>query len=105
VQAPNQEPKELVPSSKAWTTLGTEGNLELPAEKQVLDDEALTADGGDEGGQEEPDDFEHRGRIADPRSRRDRGTVFLPSYRPSLRALAGPVYDDARPLAQFTARR
>jgi len=41
--------------------------LELLAEKQVLHDEALTAaDGGDEGGQDEPDEFEHRGRIADP---------------------------------------
>src|SRR5215469_13112353 len=59
--------KELVPNSEARTPLGTEGNLELLAEKQVLHDEALTAaDGGDEGGQDEPDEFEHRGRIADP---------------------------------------
>jgi hypothetical protein len=51
--------------------VGHGGNLELLAEKQVLHDEALTAaGGGDEGGQEEPDEFEHRGRIADPMSRR-----------------------------------
>ena len=81
VQAPNQEPKELVPSSEAWPPPGTEGNPELLAEKQVLDDKALTtAAGGYEGGQEEPDEFEHRGRIADPRSRRDCGHGLLPSY-------------------------
>jgi len=69
VKAPHEKPEELVSSSEAWTALGTEGNLELLAEKQVLHDEALTvADGGDEGGQEEPDEFEHRGRIADPMS-------------------------------------
>ncbi len=50
------------------------------SEEQVVHDEALTAvDCGDEGGKEEPDEFEHRGRIADPRSRRDRRTVFCPA--------------------------
>src|SRR5262249_16929363 len=54
VQPPNVEPKQLVPSSKASTTLGTEGNLELLAEEQVVHDEALTAaDGGDECVEEE----------------------------------------------------
>ena len=64
-----------------------EGNLELLAEKQVLNDEVLTAaDGGDEGGQDEPEEFEHRGRIADPRSRRDRRTSFC---RPTVARLGG----------------
>lgn len=45
---------------------GAEGALELLAQEPVLDDGALTAaDGGDEGGQDEADEFEHRGRIAD----------------------------------------
>jgi hypothetical protein len=44
---------------------GAEGDRELLAEEQVLDDQALTAaDAGDEGGQDEPDELEHRGRIA-----------------------------------------
>src|SRR5262249_13496777 len=78
-QAPHEEPEELAPSSEAWPPLGTQGNQELLAEEQVLDDEVLTAaDGGDEGGQDEPEESEHRGRIADPRSRRDRRAVFCP---------------------------
>ena len=61
--APHEEPEELGSSSQAWTTLGTPGNLELRAEEQVLHHEVLTAtDGGDEGGQDEPEEFEHRGR-------------------------------------------
>src|SRR5262249_14252397 len=49
------------------------------AEKQVLHDEALTAaHSSDEGGQKEPEEFEHRGRIADARSRRNRRMVFCP---------------------------
>ena len=69
VQSPNEEPEELVPSSEARTTPGAESDLELLAKEQVLDDKALTAvDGGDEGGQNEPDEFEHRGRIADHKS-------------------------------------
>jgi len=40
-------------------------DLDLLAEKQVLDDEALAAaNGGDDDGQDELDDFEHRDRIA-----------------------------------------
>ena len=79
VQAPDEEPEEFIPSSEAWTTLRAKGDLELLAEEQVLDDEALmAADSSDEGGQKEPEEFEHRGRIADPRSRRDRRMVFCP---------------------------
>ncbi len=66
-KAPDEEPEELVASSEAWPPLGTDGNLELLAEEQVLHDEAPTAaNGGDEGGQHKPDEFKHRGRIADP---------------------------------------
>ena len=84
VQAPDEEPEELVPSSEAWPTLGTEGNLELLAEKQVLHDEAPTAAGsGDEGGQDEPHEFKHRGRIADPMSPRSPYDL-LPSYNPFI---------------------
>src|SRR5262249_9581817 len=62
-EAPHEEPEELGSSSQAWTTLGTPGNLDLRAEEQVLHHEVLTAtDGGDEGGQDEPEEFEHRGR-------------------------------------------
>jgi hypothetical protein len=71
VQAPDEEPEELVPSPEAWPPPGTEGDLELLAEEQVLDDDALTAaDGCDEGGEDEADELEHRGRIADSMSRK-----------------------------------
>jgi hypothetical protein len=57
---------------------GAEGDLELLAQEQVLEDDALTAaDGSDEGGQDEPDEFEHRGRIADHDSQ-DRRTNSCP---------------------------
>ena len=66
VQAPENKPEELIPSSEAWPTLGAKGDLKLLAEEQVLDDEAPTAaDGGDDSGKCELDEFEHRGRIAD----------------------------------------
>src|SRR5262249_28023916 len=92
---PNVEPKQLVPSSKASTTLGTEGNLELLAEEQVVHDEALTAaDGGGECVEEELDEFEHRGRIADPRSRLDRRMVVC---SPTGLLRAGSISDLATP--------
>jgi len=51
VQALDEEPEQLVPSSEAWPTLGAKGDLKLLAEEQVLDDEAPTAsEGGDDGG-------------------------------------------------------
>ncbi len=50
-------------------TPGAEGDLELLAEEQVLDHETLTATGGsNEGGHDEPDEFEHRSRIVDQQS-------------------------------------
>ena len=43
-----------------------EGDLELLAEEQVLEEEALAAAQGiDECGQEEPEEFDHLSRIAD----------------------------------------
>jgi hypothetical protein len=41
VEAADEEPEELVPSPKAWTMPGAEGDLELRTEEQVLDEEAL----------------------------------------------------------------
>src|SRR5262249_61912135 len=97
VQPPNVEPKQVVPSSKASTTLGTEGNLELLAEEQVVHDEALRgADGGDECVEEELDEFEHRGGIADPRSRLDRR---MGVWSATGLGRAGSVYDFATPSA------
>jgi hypothetical protein len=61
---------------------GAEGDRELLAEEQVLDDQALTAaDAGDEGGQDEPDELEHRGRIADHATRDRIAGRTLPPYR------------------------
>ncbi len=45
--------------------MAPEGDLKLLAWEQVLEDEALaTAEDTAEGGQEELEDFDHRGRIA-----------------------------------------
>ncbi len=65
-------------SSELWPTLGAKGDLtrDMLAEEQVLDDEAPTAEeGSDEGGLYEPDEFEHRGRIANQPSA-DRCAAF-----------------------------
>ena len=49
---------------------GSGGHLELLTQEQVLDKETQTpADGGDEGSQDEPHEFKHRGRIADQKPR------------------------------------
>ncbi len=75
--------EELVPSSEAWSTLGAKGDLKLLAEEQVLDDQTPTAAaGGDEGGLYEPDEVEHRGRIADQRSADRRAGFCLPTAPP-----------------------
>ena len=72
---------------------GAEGDLELLAEEQVLDDEALTAaDGGDQGSQDEPDEFEHRGRIVDHDSRQDRRTDFATLQARSPAAVRSAVH-------------
>jgi hypothetical protein len=58
---------------------GAEGDLELLAKEQVLDGQGLTAaDGGDEGGQDKPVEFEHLGKS--PITTRDRlaGRTFAP---------------------------
>jgi hypothetical protein len=79
VQAVEENPEELVSGAEARTALVTEGDLELLAEEQVLEEEALaTAQGVDESGQEEPEEFDHRGRIADRCTSRVRGADFCP---------------------------
>jgi len=66
VEAVEENLEELVSGAEARTALVTGGDLELLAEEQVLEEEALaTAQGVDERGQEEPEEFDHRGRIAD----------------------------------------
>ena len=66
LEAVDEKPEELVSGAEARQALVTEGDLELLAEEQVLEEEALAAaQGFDERGQEEPEEFDHRGRIAD----------------------------------------
>ncbi len=60
VEAPDDEPEELVASAEARPALGAEGDLELLAEEQVLEEEALAAaERASEGGQEEAEEFDH----------------------------------------------
>ena len=60
VEAADHEPEELVASVEAGPALGAERDLELLAEQQVLEDEALTAaEGTSKRGQEEADEFDH----------------------------------------------
>jgi hypothetical protein len=68
VEAADETPEELVSGAEARTTSVTGSDLELLAEEQVLEEEALAAaQGVDERSQEEPEEFDHRGRIADRR--------------------------------------
>jgi hypothetical protein len=60
VEAADDEPEELVASLEARPALGAESDLELLAEEQVLDEEALAAaESASEGGQEEAEEFDH----------------------------------------------
>jgi hypothetical protein len=79
VEPADDEPEELVPGAEAGTALATEGDLEPVAEEQVLAEEALAApQGAGEGGEKEPDEFDHRGRIADRRHLAGPGADFCP---------------------------
>src|SRR5262245_39172151 len=73
LQAPDEEPDELVPSSEAWTTLGTEGQPGAAGGGAGVPRGGADGSGrrrrGWRGGARW---FEHRGRIADPRSRLNR---------------------------------
>jgi hypothetical protein len=60
VEAVDHEPEELVANVEARPALGAEGDLELLAEEQVLEEESLAAaEGANEGGPEEADEFDH----------------------------------------------
>ena len=63
--------------------------MELLAKEQVLDDKALMAvAGGDERGQKEPEELEHRRRIADQLCGRSPCSI-LPPYRSVGRVCTG----------------
>ena len=54
MEGADDEPEELVTGAEAGPTLATEGDLELLAQEQVLDEETLVAaEGAGEGGEEE----------------------------------------------------
>jgi len=60
VEATDDEPEEPVPSAEARPAPGAEGDLELLAEEQVLDQEALAAvESANKGGQEQAKEFDH----------------------------------------------
>ncbi len=68
VEAADEEPEELVSGAEAGPVLATEGDQKLLAEEQVLEEEALAAaESAGERGEEEPEEFDHRGRITDRR--------------------------------------
>ncbi len=78
--------------------LVTESDLEQLAEEQVLEEEALAAaQGADERREEEPEQFDHRGRMADRRRLAGQGADFCPLHPThdqaggtELQAAAGP---------------
>jgi len=79
LDAVEEKPEELVSGAEARPELVTEGDLELLAEDQVLEEEALAAaQGVDERGQEEPEEFDHRGRIADRHHLAGRPQTYAP---------------------------
>jgi hypothetical protein len=88
VKAAGEEPKELVPGAEAGPTLGAEGDLELLAEEQVLEEEPLVAaEKAGESGNEEPEKFDHSGRIAD----RDRPARAGQTSAPLQPTSSGPA--------------
>ena len=79
VEAVDEKPEELVSGSEARTALVMEGDLELLAEEQVLEEDALAAAQGiDERGQEEPEQFDHRGRMANRHHLAGQAQTFAP---------------------------
>ena len=63
VEVAEDEPEELITGAEAGPTLATEGDLELLAQEQILDEETLVAaEGAGEGGEEELEEFDHPGQ-------------------------------------------
>ena len=84
VEAADDEPEKLVTGAEAGTALATESDLELLAEEQVLEEETLAAaQGADERHEEEPEEFDHRGRFADRRHLAGLVRRLLPPYWPA----------------------
>ncbi len=104
VEAADHEPEELVASVEAGPTLRAEHDLELLAEEQVLEEEALTAAGSmSEGGQEEADEFDHRDRIANSHHARQGRRRLLPPYNAVAEQAAKSAYAlllDVEPLRE-----
>jgi hypothetical protein len=88
VEAADDEPEEPVPSPEGRPALGAECDLELLAEEQVLDEEALAAaESASKGGQEEAEEFDHPSAgwpTGCGRARRIAGLRF--SWQPSGRS-------------------
>src|SRR5215472_8725934 len=83
VEAVDAEPEELIPGAEARTALTTQGNLELLAQEQVLEEEALMASEGADGrGEEKTQEFDHPGRMADRCHLSGVEGRLLPPYSP-----------------------
>ena len=86
MEAADDEPEELVSSAQARTALGAEGDLELLAEEQVLDEQRRwpATESASEGGQEKAPELDHpqQDRRSSPAPPRPQD--FLPSYNPTV---------------------
>jgi hypothetical protein len=97
LEAADEEPKELVPSPKAWTMPGAEGDLELRTKEQVLDEEAL-APAEDAGGVARTSSRSSIIGGQDRRSMLARGEErrLLPSYNPRWTSAAVTYFSRQR---------
>ncbi len=65
MESADGQPEELVPGVEPRAALGSESDLELLAQEEILEKEiVMAAEGSRKGAEQEPEEGEHRNRIA-----------------------------------------
>ncbi len=65
VEPAGEHPEELVPAVQSWEAPGSEGDLELLAQEEILEKEVvLVAEASGKRAEQEPEEGEHRIKIA-----------------------------------------
>ncbi len=80
IEAGDDQPEEPVPGAQARAAVGSEGDLELLAQQEILEKEVvMAAEGSKKGAEQEPEEGEHHIRIAGLASE-DGPDEILPPY-------------------------
>ncbi len=65
MESADDQPEQLVPGAQAWAALGSESDLELLAQEEILEKEVVAAaEDSRKRGEQEPEEGEHHIRIA-----------------------------------------